>query len=231
MRFLDRPYFLAGTAVPDWLSVADRGVRLRPRHVAPFADTSGTPEAELAAGILQHHEDDDWFHRTEAFYRTTGEITRRFRELLNGDDGHRPAFLGHITAELLLDAVLIERHPILLDAYYEVLARVDPGAVERSVNRMARRTTSRLSPFIPAFRREEFLRDYLQPHRLRFRLNQVLRRVKLKPLPGGADAVLRSARGLVEAHRESLLPAERFGTAAIDPGPKTGAGRSPAAHR
>src|SRR3984957_18435669 len=31
IRFVDRPWFLAGTALPDWLSVIDRRVRLRPK--------------------------------------------------------------------------------------------------------------------------------------------------------------------------------------------------------
>ena len=37
LRFIGDPYFLAGTACPDWLSVSDRQVRLRSRHVAPHA--------------------------------------------------------------------------------------------------------------------------------------------------------------------------------------------------
>jgi hypothetical protein len=30
--FLDQPYFMAGTGVPDWLTVVDRRVRLRAKH-------------------------------------------------------------------------------------------------------------------------------------------------------------------------------------------------------
>ena len=65
LRQFDRPYFLAGTAVPDWLSVADRGVRMRARRVAPLADSSGTIAAEVAAGVLQHLHDDHWSISTE----------------------------------------------------------------------------------------------------------------------------------------------------------------------
>jgi hypothetical protein len=38
IRFLDRPWFLAGTATPDWLSVADRKVRLREKFLVPNLD-------------------------------------------------------------------------------------------------------------------------------------------------------------------------------------------------
>src|SRR5947207_1119796 len=117
IRFLDRPYFLAGTALPDWLSVVDRRVRLRARHVAAFSDGTGTPAAELAAGVLQHLEDDAWFHKTAAFAIASAELTVLFRKSLPVDDRHRPAFLGHILTEMLLDAVLIERHPERLTGY------------------------------------------------------------------------------------------------------------------
>ena len=109
MRFTDRPYFLAGTACPDWLSVADRRVRLRARRVQPFADDSGSIEAEVAAGVLQHLADDNWFHQTRAFVETSAILTRMIRGVLGPEDGFRPGFLGHIVTELILDGVLIQQ--------------------------------------------------------------------------------------------------------------------------
>jgi hypothetical protein len=35
-QFTDDPYFLAGTAAPDWLCVADRGVRVRSKNAAAW---------------------------------------------------------------------------------------------------------------------------------------------------------------------------------------------------
>src|SRR6516225_980121 len=100
IHLIDRPYALAGAALPDWLSVVDRSVRLRTRHVEPFADGSRSPAAELAAGVLKHFEDDGWFHRTAAFAVTSAELTVLFRSALPADEGHRPAFLGHILTEM-----------------------------------------------------------------------------------------------------------------------------------
>jgi hypothetical protein len=207
-RFLDRPYFLAGTALPDWLSVVDRQVRLRARRVEPFVTGDGTPEAELAAGVMQHLHDDAWFHATSAFARVSAELTRLFREALPPDDDHRPSFLGHIVTEILLDAVLIARDPPRLDAYYLAFADLDPRRIELAVNRMARQPTDRLALFIPLFRREGFLADYQEPARLRARLNQVLRRVTLSPLPEKTESVLRAAWEIVESSSSELLPAE-----------------------
>ncbi|MFN0056004.1 MAG: hypothetical protein ACKV0T_27990 [Planctomycetales bacterium] len=208
VRFVDRPYFLVGTALPDWLSAIDRPVRLRSRTVAPFADGSLNPASELAAGILQHLSDDAWFHLTPAFFEVTGELTRMFRGVLGNDDDHRPALLGHIVMEMLLDGVLIAREPALLDAYYAAFALVDPQFVEQTVNRMASCPTSRLALSFPGFRQERFLADYHDPPRMLMRLNQIMRRVKLGPLPPEVETVLRPAWTIVEARAAELLPGD-----------------------
>lgn len=210
IRFLDRPYFVAGTALPDWLSVIDRQVRLRARHVAPHADGTGTPGADLAAGVLQHLTDDAWFHNTAAFAVVSAQLTVLLREALPADDGHRPAFLGHILTEMLLDAVLIDGHPGLLAGYYSALAQLDARLVEESVNRMSRNNTDRLEAFIPLFAQERFLADYHDSNRLLFRLNQIMRRVKLNPLPADLAVTLENARSIVAKHAGALLPGFDF---------------------
>ena len=50
INFLDRPWFLVGTGMPDWLSMVDRKVRLRPKHIDPACDESGGPTDQLAQG-------------------------------------------------------------------------------------------------------------------------------------------------------------------------------------
>jgi hypothetical protein len=206
MRFVDRPYFLVGTAIPDWMSVVDRRVRLRSKFVQPFAVETGTPESELAAGILQHLSDDGWFHKTSAFAIASAELTILFRDALPADEGHRPSFLGHILTEMLLDAALIDQQPDLLSRYYDAFANIDAGIVETAINQMVKVPTDRLHGFIPLFVRERFLTDYGDPARLLYRLNQVLRRVGLTPLPAGFDTVLVEARGVINRHRPGLLP-------------------------
>jgi hypothetical protein len=206
IRFVDRPYFLAGTALPDWLAVIDRRVRLRSRHVQPFADGVASPVAELAAGVLRHFDDDGWFHKTPAFAVASAELTVLFRGALSTDDGHRPAFLGHILTEMLLDAVLIAREPDLLSQYYDAFLQLDAGIVESAVNQMARQPTDRLCGFIPLFVQEKFLADYQDPKRLLFRLNQIMRRVKLNSLPTSFETALVDARQIVERHAIGLLP-------------------------
>jgi hypothetical protein len=213
VRHLDRPYFVAGTALPDWLSVVERKVRFRERFARPLADGSGSPAAEIAAGVLQHHHDDHWFHGTQAFHEVSGRLTVRFRELLPGPFDHRPSFLGHIVTELLLDAELISRFPERIDAYYRLFDQIDPRLVQQTVQAAVPHVNTlpvdsmfgRLGEFIPLFCRERFLYDYVDPERLVVRLNQVLRRVKLPPLPETAVTLLAEARRVVSPRVQDLL--------------------------
>lgn len=209
-RFTDRPYFLAGTAVPDWLSIVDRKVRMRTRRVEPFADGSNSIQAQVAAGVLQHLHDDHWFHQTRGFVEASADLARLFRELLGPEDGFRPGFLGHIGLELILDGVLIDRDPDRLDDYYAAIDTIDAGEIQQAVNRMSRVETTQLEPMLPLFQREQFLRDYVEPERLLYRLNQVMRRIKLKQLPQQAEDVLREGRGIVEHRFEDLLPEQLY---------------------
>ena len=80
--------------------------------------------AAVAGGILQHLRDDARFHATRAFAETSLELTVRVRDALGGETGLRPAFLGHLLVELLLDAALIADDPGRLD---RVLPRVGRG--------------------------------------------------------------------------------------------------------
>jgi hypothetical protein len=203
--FLDYPYFLAGTAVPDWLSVADRQVRARGKQAAPICNDDDLRVAALARGIVQHHEDDRWFHETRAFVELSLEFTSTIRRHLKPDEGSRPWFLGHILVEILLDAALLESAPARVEQYYAALSAVEPRVVEAAVNRIAPRQTDRLAGFVSLFCAERFLWDYADDDKLCTRLDQVLRRVGLPPLPPSFGELLPEMRNAVRRRSSELL--------------------------
>ncbi|MFV2066169.1 MAG: hypothetical protein ACC645_04260 [Pirellulales bacterium] len=202
---MDDPYFLAGTAVPDWLNSVDRRVRARSRRAVPLTEDVDPRVAALARGVVRHHQDDRWFHESAAFLELSFELTRRVREALPTDDGFRPSFLGHILVELLLDAELIAEKPALLEAYYRAVTQVDPRLVSAVVGRIATRPAKDLDRLIPRFVQEGFLRDYVDDARLWMRLNQVMRRVRLPALPATFVSVVADARIRVRAQKNELL--------------------------
>jgi hypothetical protein len=202
---LDDPYFAAGTAVPDWLAVVDRRVRLRAKRVEGFQRDADPATAAMARGVRQHLRDDAQFHAGRAFAELAWELTVAARKTLPEECGLRPNFLGHLLVEVLLDAALAAEDISRVERYYQVLGEVDPPRVEAVVNRIGRRSTRLLAPFIPLFLAERILGDYLEDGKLMKRLNQVMRRVNLPPLPESFVRVLPEARRRVTERKDELL--------------------------
>lgn len=210
-RFFDDPYYMAGTGVPDWLTVVDRPVRVRLRQAIPLADDPDPLTASVVRGIIQHLQDDARFHETRAFMELCLQLTTLARDLLGADAGFRPSFLGHLLVEVLLDARLIADEPSRLETYYQVLASVDGRLVEGIVNQMAVRPTTRLAWMIERFGEARVLWDYLDDDKLLLRLNQVMHRVGLGQLPAEFRQLLPDARRLVDARAAELLEAVEGG--------------------
>ncbi len=204
-NFVHSPYILAGTAVPDWLSVVDRRVRARRRLAWPWIHDNDPHVAAVAQGVVYHHHDDAWFHQTRAFAELSLAFTVSLRDQLPGDHGFRPSFLGHILVEILLDAALIEDNPEQLDAYYRASDSLDPNRVADAVHRMTTGRAANLPEMIREFCRERFLCDYVDDVKLLTRLNRVMRRVKLTELPPAFLSFLPAARHQVRARKTELL--------------------------
>jgi hypothetical protein len=205
LPLLDRPYFAAGAGVPDWLMVADRRVRLRMKYVEPFLADADPVVAAVAGGVRRHLDEDARFHNTRAFAELSWQMTVMARDALRDLDGLRPSFLGHLLVEILLDAALTAENPRFLERYYRVLEQIDPGLVQAAVNRMAPRPTERLAMMIAEFRRQRVLWDYLEDDKLLMRLNQIMHRVKLPPLPDEFTEIFPTARRMVGERKSELL--------------------------
>ena len=207
-NYVSDPYFLTGTAVPDWLNVVDRKIRARARNAESLVNDPDPHCSTIARGIIQHHHDDHWFHRTEAFASLSLQLTCEIRDFLGPDEGLRCHFLGHILVEILLDSVLIENHPTLLEDYYEALRKVDGDLVAKTVTRISGRCSDGLALLLPRFIEERFLWDYPLDDKLLIRLNQVMRRVKLTELPENFTDLLPDARRLIRQRANELLSPE-----------------------
>ena len=97
--------------------------------------------AEVAAGVLAAPPRRRPIPRNPRLRRNLAGLTVRARDALGGETGLRPAFLGHLLVELLLDAALIADNQARLTEYYRVLDELDAPRVEAAVNRMAPRPT------------------------------------------------------------------------------------------
>ncbi len=203
--YFDEPLTVAGTAVPDWLSVVDRKVRARSRFAEPFLEANDHALRCVASGIVHHHRDDSWFHSTRAFAEINLQFALELRELLPGDDGFRPTFVGHILIEMILDRLWIAEDQNWADQYYKILASVDPVLVGQCVEKVVGRELAGLPRVIERFIEIRFLYDYLETDTLLERLNQVMRRVRLADLSPEVAQWLPRAVSIVECRRKELL--------------------------
>ena len=194
---LDRPWFVAGTALPDWLAASDRQSRIRSERI--------TGDDDLAAGVRRHIADDAWFHRTEAFQRSEADLTALVREANRDEPRQRSWFFGHILVELLLDAWLMEQRPGLLDDYFAALAEVDAEKIVACSAPWVTRRPERLAAFIGVFREHRFLEGYRTDEGLLARLNGVATRVRLPSLSLDTLSLLPPARSIVYDRATKLL--------------------------
>lgn len=205
LPYFDSPLLAVATGIPDWMSVVDRKIRVRGKLAQEFVDSEDPELQAVARGVIRHIEDDRWFHATQAFVELNMQLAVELRDLLPGDAGFRPTFVGHILIEMQLDAFWIRDDPSIGQRYYDCLRGVDSKTVERCVNRITGKPTDQLATVIERFIEVKFLYDYLDDERLLFRLNQVMNRVGLPPLPEAVGGWLPRAGNLVESRRRRLL--------------------------
>ncbi|MEM8733862.1 MAG: hypothetical protein AAGG44_06565 [Planctomycetota bacterium] len=204
-QFLDEPFFAAGTALPDWMSVIDRKNRARRQYAEPVTTHEDPDIAAFARGCVQHHDDDRWFHSNPIFIQMSTEFAVEIRLLLEEGLGHQAGFLGHISVELLMDAILCERDTELLQRYYDNLHSLSATKMEEAANAICRKPVHTLTTLIPLFIKERFLADYHDDELLRMRLNGVMKRVRLPQLPTEIIAWLGTARPRVRERLDDLL--------------------------
>ncbi len=209
LPFLEDSWFIAGACLPDWMSVINRRVRLRKKKVLPFVADSDSWKARVAQGIIQHHLDDDWFHETPEFVQLNLEFSLQLREEVCLNDSLRTRFVGHILIEMLLDDWLSQRYPGKLEEYYQRLDELSGARLEEIVAELAgvdrQQVDVPVERFLPRFLAERFLFDYREDSRLLYRLNQVMRRVRLPELPATMLEWFPRARERVEELAPQLL--------------------------
>ena len=203
--YLDEPLLAISTGVPDWLGMVDRKIRARGKLVQPHLNSDDADLRLVAGGIMRHIEDDRWFHGTQAFAETNMQLAVELRDLLPGDAGFRPTFVGHILTEMLLDSFWIRDQRATADRYYEAIDSIPATTIQRCVEVITGTSTGQLASLIERFSDIRFLYDYVDDDKLLFRLNQVMNRVGLTRLPDPVGRWLPRARELVESRRTELL--------------------------
>lgn len=202
---LDDPWVVAGTSLPDWLRVVQRGVRLHPARLRSLALAEGTAAHRLRAGVLRHHEDDERFHAEPGFEAVARALTLALRAL-SPDPRFRASTIAHIAVEVLVDAALLRSHPGSGERYYQALAALEPRELSAAAATLVGSELPRMPELHRRFVAARFILDYQSDEGVQEALDAVLVRTGLPPTPPGTLAAIERARPQVVSLTAALFP-------------------------
>lgn len=174
----DNPHHNAGLILPDWSRSAEGK-----RKLEWDSSTEHKPFMALWEGCKKHYEADGWFHDCQYFIESTALIEKDLALLQ--EDGllltQRKWFLAHILSEVLLDRLIMEKHPLALDIFYKDLNAVPFTDIESFLLQAGKDNMGRFPQGHAGFLSSEFLRFYSSYDGLTESLNRVVQRTKQLP--------------------------------------------------
>ncbi|MFK7768504.1 MAG: hypothetical protein AB8B55_14880 [Mariniblastus sp.] len=202
---LDDPYFAVGCCLPDWLSACDRKCRAREKKARQFIEHSDPIVSTIAQGVVRHHTDDAWFHRTPIFNNLILDFAVELRDIFGNERSMRPSLIGHILVELFLDSYLNSQFPGKLDFFYEQTKTVDAEKVQDAINLFATKPTDKLANEIERFIQARYLFDYDTDEGVIYRINRVFERISLNQIGDEIFTWMPNARTRVHKNVAGLL--------------------------
>ena len=183
--YLDRQrvnsYFTVGAATPDLLSIYNSRLRIKQRHLRKLTEEErGRVNPPFLDGLQRHFFADGVFHTSPLFHSETKRVSNMLVDYFPDLNIERKFFIGHILLELLLDKVLITRHPGILESYYGHFESLQPFRdVRQSLEIAVGHELPNYERYLSRFLRRKYLYHYADPEHLAWLLRHILRRVRI----------------------------------------------------
>jgi hypothetical protein len=167
------PYYTLGLLMPDL--VRNFG---KPIHHLPLLENFYHPESKsIAEGFLQHIKSDKIFHQTEGFVVFNKQIIQILRN--SPFVFKRDWFLAHIFTELMLDRVILIRHPNLALNLYSALKSVDTTAIESFFKTMEYTDENIFFTGFEKFNQAAYLSSYINPESVVFAMGKIAQKMDI----------------------------------------------------
>ena len=182
--FLDKEHpqglFAIGVATPDLLSIYNAELRIKKAHLKGL-DSSGFSDDELffLEGIRRHFYADGVFHSSAFFFEETGYISDLLIEFFPKTEIPRKFFIAHVLLELLMDKVIIQDNPGILELYYDHYQSTNGIRVKNITEKISGRKLPHYERFMEKFTRQQYLQEYRRWDHIAFVLRRVLQRVNI----------------------------------------------------
>jgi hypothetical protein len=152
-----------------------------PDFVRNFAKTklkAGALVAEpehrmLHVGTEKHFSRDHRFHGSAWFKDAEKQLNTRLQPLFKAQEIPRYWFAAHLLAEMMVDRILMKRHPDMLNRFYEDLSQADYATVESFLQANKVADTARFKDRFMRFTESQYLRQYEHNTALVYSLNRI----------------------------------------------------------
>lgn len=211
--YLDRHYgnssFAIGAATPDLLSIYNAELRIKNAQVQKVDTDSLSPVGqELLKGVERHFLADRIFHSSEFFTAETQFLSRSFADNFMDGDVPRKYFIAHVLLELMLDKVLIDNNPGLLEEYYHQFDEPDDfGEIHAATELISGRDLPNYDHFLQKFSENRYLYHYRRWDHIVYVLSRIMRRVNIEAREFLVDERFQHIMEQYEERLGSLYPA------------------------
>jgi len=181
-RDLVNSYFTVGAATPDLLSIYNSSLRIKARHLRLLSEEDlGKITPPFLDGLNRHFFADGIFHTSPTFHASTKRISTMLEEYFPDLEVKRKFFVGHILLELLLDKVLINLNPGILESYYGHFEALQPFRdIQRSIEIAVGHPVPNYETYLTKFLRKKWLYAYADAEHIAWILKRILRRVRIR---------------------------------------------------
>lgn len=169
--YKDNPYIIAGLAIPDlWHTQLNL--------YAPKHDANETLELhQFKVGLQKHFMADKVFHNSDYFISMSEWANQEIRKANTSTQLKRKFFLVHISIEILLDRVLINLFPDLVEEFYDCFANVNPEQIQAYMEQIYYYNFDGLSDRIKQFTIQKRIYEYSDDNKLMDLLDWMMQKI------------------------------------------------------
>ncbi len=165
------------------------------RHELVFTSTKSQ---QFFEGCTAHYSADKKFHASFFFNNILQEANQIINEAKFRPDINRKWFLAHITAELMLDRILVKTYPEMLDMFYHSLTSINDADLEIYLKLYGMIDTNSFFEFFNHFRKVQYIYYYTDNNKFVYSLNRIMIRAGVSAISDFNQQVLHDAILLLE---------------------------------
>ncbi len=168
------PYYNLGLILPDLMGMVSRGWKLKKQHLLAFANAD---HHALAQGVKGHLLMDEWFHETAFFYKAQAQVKATLAASGIKYPPYRVSFLSHIMLEILVDRLIVQHYPHLVQRFYHELAQTSLSQIKRFFLKTGLSFNEGFAAFFPQFVSKQYAFRYTDDQAFIQSINQIASRV------------------------------------------------------